>query len=502
MPKKGEKYGETLGNLFGTFLDSINPMTTINTINEAFFGNKFHFQCECGYEWGTEDETEDQTAEYNQECEWIPLVTPQNVRGYCEELDDTRYQNYLDSLHSIIDTTNNERLRECAYEALSYCYYKRVHNTVKALDMIEKALSIEAEPDTRVLRGIYIGTPNNAQGNYDRLRDLMCVKALQNDAPDLYFAPKQVDDLIGQTTEQYADSFLDIPVGKRKFLYMVSSFDELEIGALDNKSIKLLPLEYVPKGLQTLAGTVQPDLLYIVHPYASDIYIPFEGYEKQLLKDELNELQLFLCALGAKTIKMIDNSAQRNAVSSEENLHSSANMKYKAIGGGATGEIDSSDELTTLISESIETSSVIDKQDQWFIKKSIWYDRIKSWRDLAEMRKSGVRERRLKISTSQFLSNSHSEMQQLSVDIEAIVGSVHAEGERRMLKKQEEEKEHSWTLEVEFYPLDSYNKKESLVKSIPLPASDNKKADKKNFLLWGLVATIVALLGIICAIIL
>lgn len=482
----------------GIALDSVNPLTWAGAAKEAVLGDKYHFLCECGHEWSTDDESEDQTAEYQRECELRQLTNSQNVRQHCQHLNND-FQNYVNNLHSIVDSANDEGIKERAYEALSFCYYSSQDKT-KARDMIDKALSIEKEPDTRVLRGIYNDTPCNAQGLYERLRDLVCVNALKNEDTDLYFTPIEIKNLIGETTEKFSEAFLSMPIEKRKYLYVVSTYDELRLGALDNKEIKLLPMESVPTKLQTLDGPIQPNVLYKLHPYASDIYIPLDDYEKQVLQDEVNELRLFLMTLGAKTIKIVDTSSNGNESSSKQEVHGKANAKYNGVGGEITGGMDSSDENTTLICDILKTQDVFDQQDQWGIRKSTWYESIKEWRDLAESRKGGARELNLTISTKQFKRSSHSEMQQLGVDFEAIVGSAHAEAERSILHKQEEEKEHTWKLQIEFYPLKSYNKEHDDVQvtnTQPLP-----QKDKNKILPWVLIGIIVVLLGIIASIIL
>ena len=127
---------------------------------------------------------------------------------------------------------------------------------------------------------------------------------------------------------------------------------------------------------------------------------------------------------------------------------------------------------------------------------SVWYDHLKEWQDMADLRMGGQLNYSFEISTSQVNNVSTADMQQLSVDFNALVASGNVEGHHTAQKEFKISKQNTWRIDVEFYPLSSYEiKKEASPKQIE--SVSKKDGNKMNYILIGIIAILGIIIGLL-----
>ena len=111
------------------------------------------------------------------------------------------------------------------------------------------------------------------------------------------------------------------------------------------------------------------------------------------------------------------------------------------------------------------------------------------------------------ISTSSSEMTTESERKKIEADLNILLAKVEGGTEGSKSQTLKREKERTWKVNVEFYPLSDYEPKvpqnvESKTDNIVSMQIQSNPIQQKNYLLFGLIAIIIILIGIIIAIIL
>lgn len=501
--KTGEKYGAILGG--GAVGGS--GLGFLNAASESLFGADYHFVCpNCGHEWETDNPDDNQTEDYNA---WL---AEQERNSLVAELRDkypsliyaTRQekQDYVKELrHELGDESNTDAQKATLYDTIAAAY-QLIGERNSALQAVNASLALFEDDNTRVLKGIIMGQGRNAQDTYAAMQEVIHYKS-QERAESPFLSTPQIEEEFSMLQSSFSQNFLSLPLQQRKHLVICDELIYLP------QSFRVLPIAEIPTDVKFPAGHPVSNTLYVCHPYRTDYYIPYESYEIEILRDEIEEFRRIMDHLGAKHIDYSDifENDEQSSTQQKRDIHGGGNYAGQYSVHGSYESEDSS-EITRKLRNALEGS-----EDFLLAGKptlppdTVWYSHRKEWQNKCESRLAGrLVHSEFTISTSSSEMTTESERKKIEADLKILLASVEGgtEGSKSyMLKK---EKERTWKVNVEFYPLSDYdkNKEVSIAPLIDnvLPTSEITPPSKKINVVWIMAAIIAILISIILGLLL
>lgn len=461
----------------------------LNGLREGLAGVDYRFECpECGNNWGTDDEEDDQTAEYEHEQKIHELrdIFPSVSHSQCSEK-----QQYINDLRILLASPlNTDAASAVLYATLAAAYYS-VDDRNSALQAVNSSLKLFEDDNTHILKGMIMGKGRNAQDTYSAMQEVIRYKSPKRPESPFFTTP-QIEDEFAVLQSSFSKNFLSIPLQQRKYLVFCDNILYLP------QNIRVLPISEIPTEIKFPEGHYPvSNTLYVCHPYRDDYYIPYEIYEVEILRDEISELKLIMEFLGAKHIDYSDlfENGEESAIHNKRDIHGGGDYagEYSAHGDyEAEDRIDVTRKLRNFI-----------KGEQDYLLKGmpalpqdlVWYSHRLEWQRKCESRLAGrLIHDDFTISTSTSEMITESERKRIEADLKVLL--VSAEGgtdssKSYMLKK---ERERTWKVNVEFYPLSDYEKKEP---QVPLQLSSvpsNHSEKKQNRVVWIMGGIILALI--------
>ncbi len=501
--KTGEKYGAILGG--GAVGGS--GLGFLNAASESLFGADYHFVCpNCGHEWETDNPDDDQTEDYNA---WL---AEQERNSLVAELRDkypsliyaTRQekQDYVKELrHELGDESNTDAQKATLYDTIAAAY-QLIGERNSALQAVNASLALFEDDNTRVLKGIIMGQGRNAQDTYAAMQEVIHYKS-QERAESPFLSTPQIEEEFSMLQSSFSQNFLSLPLQQRKHLVICDELIYLP------QSFRVLPIAEIPTDVKFPAGHPVSNTLYVCHPYRTDYYIPYESYEIEILRDEIEEFRRIMDHLGAKHIDYSDifENGEQSSTQQKRDIHGGGNYAGQYSVHGSYESEDSS-EITKKLRNALEGS-----EDFLLAGKptlppdTVWYSHRKEWQNKCESRLAGrLVHSEFTISTSSSEMTTESERKKIEADLKILLASVEGgtEGSKSyMLKK---EKERTWKVNVEFYPLSDYDKNKEvaiapLIDNV-LPTSEITPPSKKINVVWIMAAIIAILISIILGLLL
>ena len=501
--KTGEKYGAILGG--GAVGGS--GLGFLNAASESLFGADYHFVCpNCGHEWETDNPDDDQTEDYNA---WL---VEQERNSLVAELRDkypsliyaTRQekQDYVKELrHELGDESNTDAQKATLYDTIAAAY-QLIGERNSALQAVNASLALFEDDNTRVLKGIIMGQGRNAQDTYAAMQEVIHYKS-QERAESPFLSTPQIEEEFSMLQSSFSQNFLSLPLQQRKHLVICDELIYLP------QSFRVLPIAEIPTDVKFPAGHPVSNTLYVCHPYRTDYYIPYESYEIEILRDEIEEFRRIMDHLGAKHIDYSDifENGEQSSTQQKRDIHGGGNYAGQYSVHGSYESEDSS-EITKKLRNALEGS-----EDFLLAGKptlppdTVWYSHRKEWQNKCESRLAGrLVHSEFTISTSSSEMTTESERKKIEADLKILLASVEGgtEGSKSyMLKK---EKERTWKVNVEFYPLSDYDKNKEvaiapLIDNV-LPTSEITPPSKKINVVWIMAAIIAILISIILGLLL
>ena len=499
----GEKIGGVVGKTgkkMGGYIATLGAgaIGFANAALESLSGDDFYFICpECGHEWSTDNPEDDQTEEYNAwlaEKERNSLVAELRDK-YPSLIHATRQekQDYVKELqHELGDESNTDAQRATLYDTIAAAY-QLIGERNSALQAVNASLALFEDDNTRVLKGIIMGQGRNAQDTYAAMQEVIHYKS-QKRAESPFLSTPQIEEEFSMLQSSFSQNFLSLPLQQRKHLVICDELIYLP------QSFRVLPIAEIPTDVKFPAGHPVSNTLYVCHPYRTDYYIPYESYEIEILRDEIEEFRRIMDHLGAKHIDYSDifENGEQSSTQQKRDIHGGGNYAGQYSVHGSYESEDSS-EITRKLRNALEGS-----EDFLLAGKptlppdTVWYSHRKEWQNKCESRLAGrLVHSEFTISTSSSEMMTESERKKIEADLKILLASVEGgtEGSKSyMLKK---EKERTWKVNVEFYPLSDYEKKEVIV----APSLENNSLptipSKKFNLIWILAAVIAILICVI-----
>ncbi len=502
IPGIGNLIGGIAGGLAGAFL------------NES---EKWNFVCpDCGHEWTVEDATEDQTDEYNEEIELknsiIELVDSSSSLINSSNAEKNNHIKTIQSYLSDPATNELKSYRGILYDALAYSQltYQKDYNS--ALSSIKQSLSLYPnDPTSLSIGGMIFGVSNKPLDDYNTMKWLVNYKDIDEEKSYTHFTISQFSERFDQLSNSYINGFLDIPVNSRRFLVVDDRFRCLP------DSFVVLPYDMIPRNILFPSGHPRIQELYVVHPYKPNEYIPYNDYQLSLFRDELREFSWIMECLGAKSISFHESQSEETNKSREKSAKTEGNAEY-TTSYSASGSYDRgsmSSEYKKLTSELMEAKEYrITKDTPPYIPQDIvWYQHRPDWHRNCESRKAGrLAKASFNLSTSSITATSSQERKKIEADLKILLFKANGSHEQEENVQLRSEENHTWSVDVEFYPLEDYVDKTKVIKvepSQPITVSQTfveqqavkNSPQKPNYLVYGLIALVIILLGVILAMI-
>ncbi len=478
-----------------------------NAALESLSGDDFYFICpECGHEWSTDNPEDDQTEEYNAwlaEKERNSLVAELRDK-YPSLIHATRQekQDYVKELqHELGDESNTDAQRATLYDTIAAAY-QLIGERNSALQAVNASLALFEDDNTRVLKGIIMGQGRNAQDTYAAMQEVIHYKS-QERAESPFLSTPQIEEEFSMLQSSFSQNFLSLPLQQRKHLVICDELIYLP------QSFRVLPIAEIPTDVKFPAGHPVSNTLYVCHPYRTDYYIPYESYEIEILRDEIEEFRRIMDHLGAKHIDYSDifENGEQSSTQQKRDIHGGGDYAGQYSVHGSYESEDSS-EITKKLRNALEGS-----EDFLLAGKptlppdTVWYSHRKEWQNKCESRLAGrLVHSEFTISTSSSEMTTESERKKIEADLKILLASVEGgtEGSKSyMLKK---EKKRAWKVNVEFYPLSDYDKNKEvaiapLIDNV-LPTSEITPPSKKINVVWIMAAIIAILISIILGLLL
>ena len=493
--KKGRKIGGTIASFTSAYVGLINGAA------ESLLGDDYHFVCDnCGHEWSTDDPEDDQTEEFNQ---WLAEQKRVEMIGeLCDRYPSVIHASRQEQLEYIkelqrqlSDDDNTDEQNAVLYDTIAAAY-QLIGDKNSALKAANASLALIEDDNTRVLKGVIMGEGRNAQDTYAAMQEVIHFKSEEfTESP--FLSTSQIEEEFSLLQSSYAQNFLSLPLQQRKHLVVCDELTYLP------HSFRVLPIAEIPTDVKFPSGHPVSNTLYVCHPYRTDYYIPYETYEVEILRDEIEEFKTIMDHLGAKHIDYSDifeNGEESNAQHKRE-IHGGGDYAGQ-YGAHGSYDAEESSDISRKLRSSIEGSEDFLLAGKPTIPRGlVWYDHRMEWQRKCESRMAGrLVHSEFTISTSSSEMTTESERKKIEADLNILLAKVEGgtEGSKSLALKRE--KERTWKVNVEFYPLSDYEKKEApaiapmVGNTQPIKESSPKKGLNVT---WIMGAIILILLSVI-----
>lgn len=489
----GGKYLGNLGKVAGKVFGGVTGAP--EGIASAIVGDRYQFTCpSCKASWSTNTDEGDETNSFNLWQEVVGNI--EKVHAVLAEKNQNEIQEYIGLLQNELSDENCVVDTEAVlHDALAYVYMEQGEKS-KALEHINRSIKLIPDPNSRALKGCIMGEGRGSADAYSAMKEILHHKKAEKDS--FYLSKESFSQRFRNIQSSYVNRFLEIPQQQRRFVYLVP-------GDLDDKLDQLpeafyvLPIGYLPTEMDFI-GAPKEQTLYVCHPYKANLYIPYERYDVELFRDELEEFCWVMDCLGAKRIEFSDGKSENQSDKSKESSDFHGEGQYKGVGGKAAISSENQAELDTQTKELLVKGKSYDlssTHSPYVPKDTVWLQHNQEWQRCCSSRLEGrLRECSLTLSTASSASISESTRKKLEVEIDAITVGLSGGIENSEEKVSRNENTYVRRCHVEFYPMSEYQNKPS-VDPVPSEKTVQQKsgvAGKSNkWLFWVMGGVIAAL---------
>ena len=410
--KAGKKLGSSIATIASGYVG------IANAASESLLDDDYFFMCQnCGHEWSTDDPEDDQTEEHNA---WL---AEQKRNEYIIELRDKypslihasrqEKQEYVKELqHQLGDESNTDAQSANLYDTIAAAY-QLIGDRNSALKAVNASLALFEDDNTRVLKGIIMGQGRNAQDTYSAMQEVIHYKSPER-AESPFLSTPQIEEEFSMLQTTFSQNFLSLPLQQRKHLVICDELIYLP------QSFRVLPFAEIPTDLKFPAGHPLTNTLYVCHPYRTDYYIPYDTYEIEILRDEIEEFKNIMEHLGAKHIDYSDifENGEQSSAGQKRDIHGGGDYAGQFSAHGSYDSEDSS-EITKKLRSALEGS-----KDYLLAGKptlppdTVWYSHRLEWQHECQSRLAGRLVRsEFTISTSSSEMTTESERKRIEADL-------------------------------------------------------------------------------------
>lgn len=486
--------GDIVGGVLGVFGKSAKKVgRMIGKVGTAFYAgtaaavgsivgsSSYIFVCHaCGHSWECDNEDEDQTKEYEHQTA-ILATQAQLDNIWTDNPDKTALRKFISDVNDKISVEEVADYRSYLYDWKSIAHWLLdEHN--EAYQSVSESLRIQNDPHSRAMRGLYLTELLHLQpspiGYIDALRDLTSI--YDNDHKFSNFTEPFFEEVIKNSILKYTESFISIPPTKRRFICFTD-----ELRCMGN-NILVLPSGRVPSGLYFSDGLPRKNAIYELHPFKADHYVRLDTFDIDILNDKIKEFTWILENLGAKKIKLsIENlRSQKENRNTELGVNGELEHKAASVKGDykQNSVIDKYNELKTYLNENSSFYPEPTPPQLPPLEKLIWYHHTEDWQRKVESRLSGrAKDFSISFNTHSSYSLTESQSKELEVEMKTIIARGKGGGNNSTEYHIQQTENSQWNLEIEFYPLSTYQKV-SNDKSIISDISNSLSAEEQKYL--------------------
>lgn len=447
------KKGESIGKFCGAFLGH-GALAGLPLLSQYIAESKYKFCCPtCGNQWEIEISKADQ-KELSQAFMLIK-ETP-SLRDKSSE-EKNQHIEKIESLISVFKTKESVEITILLYNSLAYSQLILKENPQKALFAIDKSLDLDPKNKISLaIKGMILSTlEDSLDNNYRAMKYLVHYKEIKDEENLTLFKITEFSERFEKLTQSYINNFLDISPSERKFLVIDDHLRRLP------ETVLVLPHNKLPENILFPEGGPLIQELYVVHPYKPNVYLPYNGFNFHLLKDQAEELAYIMECLGAKSISWNQILSEATDQENEDAMKAAIGGEYKSYGGKVGFENDNKNrnakERLNGVLEKKEFNITRDKRPS-IPTDLIWYPHCKKWQKESESRLEGrLHKLRLEINTLESTVISTQERNMIEVALKAMVVKAEGNYEKSQKISLKTEKSLTYTVEIEFYPLSEYN---------------------------------------------
>lgn len=486
----GGKYLGNFGKIAGKVLGGVTgaPEGVCNAIG----GDRYKFTCpSCNTSWSANTDDGDQTSIF---IHWREAAgNVERIHAVLAAKNQYEIQEYIGLLQNeLADENCGSDTEAVLHDALAYVYMEQGEKS-KALEHINRSIKLIPDPNSRALKGCIMGEGRGSADAYSAMKEILYHKKAEKDS--FYLSKESFSQRFRTIQNSYVNRFLEIPQQQRRFVYLIP-------GDLDDKLAQLpedlyvLPIGYLPTEM-TFVGQPKEQTLYVCHPYKPNLYIPYERYDVELFRDELEEFCWVMDCLGAKRIEFSDGKSENQSDKSKESSDFHGEGQYKGVGGKAAISSENQAELDTQTKELLVKGKSYDlssTHSPYVPKDTVWLQHNQEWQRCCSSRLEGrLRDCSLTLSMASSASISESTRKKLEAEINTVVVGLSGGCETSKENMSQNENTYIRRCYVEFYPMSEYQDK-PIVSNSSEKAVQLKNDGKSNkWLFWVMGGVIVAL---------
>ncbi len=290
---------------------------------------------------------------------------------------------------------------------------------------------------------------------------------------------EKAEEDIKELDEKNLELFPEMKPQDRRLLLPVDKRPDL------SKSNKVLvfDIDHLPSQIRFTTRYPLANQLYIEHPYNKGLYLPFENYELELLKERVSEYCKVMQALGAieVTIDAINTKGTSSETEKDTKVSGEANIEVISI-SGEYGK-NTKNKLVEKLKQSINFHQKFTPRGEPRLPENlVWYAGDKSLQDIYEQRfkdNSDMPEWHSTIETEQSQLVNNSELKRISGEVEYLLKSVKVEWEESMKSMFEIHENAYLSINVKFAPLEELQGKNPQFphQEEAVPISDNSQKE-------------------------
>lgn len=268
---------------------------------------------------------------------------------------------------------------------------------------------------------------------------------------------KKESDVVDETEQYYLarENFFVKQSGER---FLTINPDANCVYPMDSS---LTLLRSVPEGVILPDNKFEKGEIYISHPADNSIFFPATSYRYDVMKDELDDIIVFLQKLGAKTI-CIQGVEQIETKSGIQSLIKTAfGVSAGERSGGVSNSSTTSDstfnKLSRMYSKEIKSELLhLPEIDNILLSK--WGTIRKEWNAIPQMREHGILEYNLEIMCSSISSNNNIHVDKVEAEYRELCVKTSASVNRETIKSLRNEAHLGFIIHVKFYPMSEYER--------------------------------------------
>ncbi|MBR5631020.1 MAG: tetratricopeptide repeat protein [Bacteroidales bacterium] len=488
----GGKYLGNLGKFYGKVIGSFTGAS--EGVFSAIVGDKYQFKClRCHSTWSTNTDEEDQINVYNHRNRAWTIM--EKVHAKLADNNQNELKEYINLLQNeLADENCNSTTEAYLHDTLAFVYMKQNEKT-KALEHINRSLKLCDDPNTRALKGCIMDEGRSSVDAYAAMKEIIHYKKSESDS--FFLSKEGFNQRFRAIQSTYVNRFLEIPQQQRRFVFLVPGNLDEKLDQLP-EDLFVLPIGNLPTEMD-FVGAPKEQTLYVCHPYKTNLYIPYDRYDVELFRDELEEFCWIMDCLGAKRIEFSDGKSESQSDTSEKSDAVHLGGQYKGIGGTVGASSESQNGLDMQTKELLMKGKTYDRsltRSPFVPNDTVWLQHNQEWQRCCSSRLDGrLRECSLTLSTASSAAISESTRKKLEVEVDAMVVGVSGGIETSRARSSRNENMYVRRCHVEFYPMSEYKDKpvafNSSEKAVR-PKNDGK-SNKRLFWIMGGVIVVLAI---------